>query len=211
METYQVIILAIIQGITEFLPISSSGHLVLLPRVFGWPDQGIFLDVAVHVGSLGAVLVYFWRDVLKIFFGFLSLLRGKVTPGGQLFLMLLIGTLPVVFVGFILDRLGMQKFRSLEVVAFALIGWGSVMFIADRLGRVEKSIKDVHAFGAFLIGIAQSLALIPGTSRSGICMSAMRFLGFKREDAARFSFLLAIPAITGAGGLKIFDAVQSGV
>lgn len=210
MQTYQIIILAIIQGLTEFLPISSSGHLVLFPKLLGWPDQGLFLDVAVHVGTLGAVLIYFWRDVLGMITGFFKLLKGEVTPGGKMLLLLVVATIPVVFVGFVLSRYGMSKFRYLEVIAWAMIGWGIVLYIADRFAPMEKTVKDVSGPKAFWVGIAQALALIPGTSRSGICMTAMRFMGFKRDEAARFSFLLSIPAISGAATLNIYEAVKSG-
>ena len=210
MFIYQIVILAIIQGLTEFLPISSSGHLVLMPKVFGWPDQGHLLDVAVHVGTLGAVLIYFYKDVFAMIKGFFSLIRGKVTPGGQLVLWLVIGTLPAVAFGLFLKRYGMEHFRSIAIIGWTMVGYGVVLYIADRFSPDTKAFSEVTGPKAFWVGVAQALALIPGTSRSGACMTMMRFLGFNRADAAKFSFLLAIPAIIAAASLSIYDAVKVG-
>jgi len=206
----QIIVLSIIQGLTEFLPISSSGHLVLFPHFLGWKDQGIEMDVAVHVGTLGAVLLYFWKDVLSMIGGAFSLIRGKVTPGGQLFIFLCIGTIPAIIFGLILSSYGMDKLRSPIVIAWTMIIYGVVMYAVDKACEQVKSIKHVTGLSAFVIGCAQALALIPGTSRSGACMTMMRLYGFKRPDAAKFSFLLSIPAITAAAGLTGFKMVKAG-
>ena len=210
MFLYQIIILALIQGLTEFLPISSSGHLIVFPHFFGWSDQGLLMDVAVHLGTLGAVVIYFWRDVLAMIGGGFQLLRGKMTKGGHLFLLLCIGTIPAVIFGFLLKRYGMDAVRSVKVIAWTMIGYAVVLHIADKFSPQGKKMSAMTGPKAFWVGIAQALALIPGTSRSGICMTAMRFLGFNRTDAAKFSFLLSIPAIAGAGTLSIYDAVKAG-
>lgn len=210
MFMYQIVILAIIQGFTEFLPISSSGHLILIPRVLGWPDQGHLLDVAVHVGTLGAVLIYFYKDVWSMVTGFFQLLRGKVTKGGRLFLLLCIGTIPAVVFGLLLKRYGMHHFRSIAIIGWTMVGYAVLLYIADKFAPVRKGLPDVTGPQAFWIGVGQALALIPGTSRSGSCMMMMRFLGFNRADAAKFSFLLAIPAIIAAASLSIYDAVKIG-
>lgn len=210
MMLYQIIVLAIVQGLTEFLPISSSGHLILMPRFFGWPDQGHLLDVAVHVGTLGAVLIYFYKDVWSMIVGFFQLLKGNVTKGGELFIYLCIGTIPAVVFGLFLKRYGMEHFRFVAVVGWTMVGYGVLLYIADKFAPESKGIGDVTGPKAFWIGVGQALALIPGTSRSGACMMAMRFLGFNRPDAAKFSFLLAIPAIVAAASLSIYDAVKVG-
>lgn len=208
---YQIVILSVIQGLTEFLPISSSGHLILMPHFLGWKDQGHLMDVAVHVGTLGSVLVYFWRDVLSMITGFFQLLQGKVTKGGQLFIFLCIGTIPAVIFGLFLKKYyGMGHLRSVALIGWTMTGYAVVMYIADRFSPDVKKAGDMTGPKAFWIGVAQALALIPGTSRSGACMTMMRFLGFQRAEAARFSFLLAIPAITAAASLTAYDAIQEG-
>ena len=210
MFLYQIVILSIIQGLTEFLPVSSSGHLILLPHFLAWKDQGHLMDVAVHVGTLGSVLIYFWKDVLSMFTGFFQLLRGKITKGGKLFLLLCVGTIPAIIFGLILKRYGMHHLRSVAVVGWTMVGYAVVLYIADIFTDENKGFGDVTAPKAFWVGVAQALALIPGTSRSGACMTMMRFLGFNRADAAKFSFLLAIPAIMAAASLTAYDAVKAG-
>jgi undecaprenyl-diphosphatase len=206
----QLIILSLVQGLTEFLPVSSSGHLVLVPYFFGWKDQGCLMDVAVHVGTLGSVLIYFWRDVWSMIPGFLNLLKGKVTKGGQLFLLLCIGTIPAVIFGFLLKRYGLDHVRTLKVIAWTMVGYAVVLYIADKFAPETKGIKEVTGPKAFWVGVAQALALIPGTSRSGACMTMMRFMGFTRADAAKFSFLLSIPSIIAAATLTTIDAIKEG-
>lgn len=199
-----------IQGITEFLPISSSGHLILLPLLTGWQDQGLAMDVAVHVGTLGAVLFYFWRDVLQMIKGFFSLLRGKVDHGGRMALQLALATIPAMVFGVYLSSLGMDRFRTFVVIGWTSIIYGILLLAIDRLTVQERSVKDVTYFKAFFIGVAQALALIPGTSRSGACMTMGRFFGLKRPDAARFAFLLAIPAIIAAASHTAYKAMKDG-
>lgn len=212
MPLEQILVLAVVQGLTEFLPISSSGHLILVPILTGWRDQGLLTDVMVHLGSLLAVFVYFWRDVVSLAQGGLALLRGKMTEEGRLLLYIIAATLPAIAFGLFLEQAGlMQQFRSPFLIACNAIVFGLLMLAADWLGAKAKTFADMRLVPALIIGIAQAIAIIPGTSRSGITITAARALGFTRTEAARFSFLLGIPAIAGAGALVISDAVQEGV
>ena len=198
-----------IQGLTEFLPVSSSGHLALVPHVLGWPDQGMVIDIAVHVGTLGAVMVYSWRDIGGMAAGLVRAVQGRQDPGLRLVMLLVVGSLPVVVAGYLVSRYLGDAFRSIEVIAWSTIGFGVVLGIADRVGMTIRRIEHMNHGTALFIGFAQVLALIPGASRSGVTMTAARFLGFERADAARFSLLLGIPAILGAGtlgGLKLYRA-----
>jgi undecaprenyl-diphosphatase len=211
MSLEQIIVLAVVQGITEFLPISSSGHLILIPALTGWKDQGLITDVMVHLGTLLAILIYFWRDVWRLIEGGLLLLRGKLTDDGRLALYILIATIPAVLFGIALKKFGVTDLdRNVAIVAWNTIIFGLLMLIADTFGKQIKTIADVTLPSALIIGVAQALALIPGTSRSGITMTAARFLGFERPDCARFSFLLGIPATAGAIAFTIGDALASG-
>jgi len=207
---FPIILLAVVQGITEFLPISSSGHLQLVPAVAGWPDQGLTIDVAVHVGSLGAVMLYLWRDLWSMLRGLGQAFLGRVTSGAKLLGLLILATLPVVAAGFALDRFIPAGLRSIEVIAWATVGFGLLLYYVDQRMMVVKRLEHISVISALIIGMSQILALIPGTSRSGITMTAARALGFERVDAARFSMLLSIPTIIGAGGLKGWELWQSG-
>lgn len=211
MSIEQIIVLAIVQGLTEFLPISSSGHLILIPAFTGWPDQGVITDIMVHVGSLFAVLVYFWRDVIRLFWGGLDLLRLKMNDNSRLALYIILATIPAVIFGLYLKKSGIQaQIRGVEIVAWNAIIFGVLLYVADRMGSRMKHMKDMTLHPALIIGIAQAVALIPGTSRSGITITAARFLGFERAESARFSFLLGIPAIAGAGVLTLGELASSG-
>jgi len=211
MSLEQIIVLAVVQGITEFLPISSSGHLILVPALTGWPDQGLLTDVMTHFGTLLAVLIYFWRDVLGMIKGGLQLLRGKLTPEGRLALYIAAATIPAIIFGVILKKFGFTDLeRNVAVVAWNTILYGLLMLVADMVGPQVKTIANVTLPSALVIGVAQALALIPGTSRSGVTMTTARFLGFTRPDSARFSFLLGIPATAGAIVFTIGDALASG-
>jgi undecaprenyl-diphosphatase len=187
MSIEQIIVLAVVQGITEFLPISSSGHLVLIPYLTGWPDQGQFTDVMVHLGTLLAILIYFWRDVIRLIGGGLQLLQGKLTEEGKLAVFIVIATIPAILFGLFLKKFGFADLeRSVGVVAFNTFFYGIVMLVADKIGKQVKTMQNMTLYQALFIGVAQALALIPGTSRSGITMSAARFLGFTRTESARF-------------------------
>lgn len=203
MDWLQVFLLALVQGFTEFLPISSSGHLVLPAELFGWPDQGLAFDVAVHVGSLTAVLLYFRRDIIELLRAWAESFRGRGdAQQARLAWMIILGTIPAGLAGLLLDDWIEANLRSLSVIATTTIVFGLLLGAADRLGR---RALDIYAIGwrlALIIGLAQVLALIPGTSRSGITITAALFLGLSRDASARFSFLLSIPLICAAGGLK---------
>ena len=207
-------VLALIQGITEFLPVSSSGHLVLVPSLTGWADQGLVLDVAVHVGTLGAVMIYFWRDLWGMVIGLFRVATGRrdaeARISAHLAIQIVVATLPVIAAGYALNHYMPEGIRGLLVVAWATLGFGIVLFIADRVGMTIRRIEHMRYSDAIIIGVSQVLALIPGTSRSGITMSAARILGFERADAARFSMLLSIPTILGAGTLKGLELAESG-
>ncbi len=212
-------VLAIVQGITEFLPISSSGHLVLTWEVFGQAgiatpadtaDRRLALDVAVHLGSLGAVLLYFRSEVGRIAGGAARLLAGRMTADGRLFLQLAVATVPLAAAGLLVQTMFGSGWRSVEIVAWASLGFGLLLWIADRTGMTISRLEHTSWGQALIIGLAQALALIPGASRAGIAMTAARALGFERSDAARFSMFLAIPAILGAAILVGLDIYRSG-
>ena len=205
-----IVVLALVQGITEFLPISSSGHLILVPALTGWEDQGVVIDVATHVGTLVAVLIYFRRDVAAMAAGFLALAVRRYDAGARLALLVVTATVPTVIAGAVLHELGPDLVRSAAIIAWATLGFGILLGIADRVGATSGRTEDITFGGAVVFGLAQVLALIPGTSRSGITMTAGRFLGLGREAAARFSLLMAIPTILGAGTLAGWDLYQAG-
>jgi undecaprenyl-diphosphatase len=192
----QVVVLAIVQGVTEFLPISSSGHLVLVPAFFSWTDQGLAFDVAVHFGSLIAVCLFFREEIQGLIVGGVQLLSGKnETLQSTLALGIGLGTIPAAAAGLFLAGWIEANLRSPAVIVVTLAGYGVLMALADRFGRSDRDITDVTVKHAFLIGCAQALALIPGTSRSGVTITAARMLGFERQNAARFSFVLSTPVI----------------
>lgn len=205
-----ILVLAIVQGITEFLPISSSGHLILVPQLFCWPDQGLTLDVAAHVGTLAAVLVYFWRDVGSMAGGLLKLAQGKRDPRARLVWLLLVASVPALAIGFVLDTWAGDALRDYRIIAGALIVFGILLYAADRFGLTVRRIEHMTAGSALAIGIFQCLAFIPGTSRSGITMTMARIMGYERQEAARFSFLLSIPTISAAGLYKGVQLVSEG-
>jgi len=211
MTIEQIIVLAVVQGITEFLPISSSGHLILVPKLMHWQDQGLVVDVMTHLGTLLAVLIYFWRDVWRLIVGVLELFKGKVTDDGRLAIYIILATIPAIAFGVVLKEFGYTDLeRNVAVVAWNTILYGILMLIADMASPQERTMSNMTLGSALIIGVAQALALIPGTSRSGVTMTAARFLGFTRPDSARFSFLLAIPATAGAIVFTVGDALASG-
>jgi undecaprenyl-diphosphatase len=212
MSELQIIALGIVQGLSEFLPISSSGHLILVPILTGWPDQGLLVDVAVHVGSLGAVLLYFRRDLWCMLRGLGDWRAGRPLEqqGRHMIALITVGTVPIIIAGFALKSIGTDALRSAAVVGCTSIVFGTLLFIADGFGQRRRTIADMSFTDALIIGGAQALALIPGTSRSGVTMTAARLLGLHRPEAARFSFLLSIPAILAAGALVALDLVRLG-
>ncbi|GHG83264.1 undecaprenyl-diphosphate phosphatase [Pseudodonghicola xiamenensis] len=201
MPILQLLLIAVIQGITEFLPISSSGHLILLPQLTRLADQGQVIDVAVHVGTLVAVTLYFWRDVAEGFAGLPRLMRGKAdTPGARLSLSLIVATIPVVIVGLILNVTGLSDaMRSIAVIGWTMLIFGIALYWADQTGTSVKTGADWGLKDALIMGLWQAVALIPGTSRSGITITAGRQLGYTRSEAARLSMLMSIPTIAASG------------
>ncbi len=209
MPLFHLFILAVIQGVTEFLPVSSSGHLILLPGLTGTKDQGLAMDVAVHVGTLFAVIAYFWADVRLALFGTMRLLTGRVdTVGARLALHLILCTIPIVLVGLLLHVTGWaEALRSLAVIGWTMLIFGIVLYWADMTGGTQKTSEHWTIKDAIIMGLAQVLALIPGTSRSGITITAGRKLGYDRESAARLAMLMSIPTIIASGTLLMGDAV----
>lgn len=210
MTVFQIAVLAVIQGITEFLPVSSSGHLALTPVLLGWKDQGLALDVAVHVGTLGAVMVYLWRDIWSVLRGLLRLTTGRVDEGAKLAWLVLVSSIPVIIAGFLIKAYVGDGMRSAAIIGWAFIGFGILLYLADRTGLTIHRITHMTTGNALLIGIAQAFALIPGASRAGTTITMARMLGFERREAARFSMLMSIPAILGAGVLLGKDVLESG-
>lgn len=202
MESMQLIALALIQGLTEFLPISSSGHLILPSKLLGWPDQGLAFDVAVHVGSLIAVLFYFRKDVANLILSWFISLRGPSSHDSQLAWVVIWATIPAALVGYVFDDFIENNLRSIAVIATTTIFFGLLLGWADFKGQRNINLKKMTFKQAMLIGLSQALALIPGTSRSGITMTTALALGLERQAAARFSFLLSIPLIMLSGGYK---------
>ncbi|MBI1912029.1 MAG: undecaprenyl-diphosphate phosphatase [Deltaproteobacteria bacterium] len=213
MELTQALVLALIQGITEFLPISSTAHLILVPFITGWPDQGLAYDVALNTATWLAVVIYFRNDIANLLRGFFRTLidrRFRYNHEGELAWMVLIATIPVALGGLLAHDLVAHGLRNLEVIGWSSIIWGAVLWVSDRRpGRLE--VKNLRWGAAIFIGIAQAIALIPGTSRSGITMTAGLFSGLSRTAAARFSFLLAIIVGALAGGKEGVDMVQAGM
>ena len=206
MDWIQIIALAVVQGVTEFLPISSSAHLILLPQLEGWADQGLAFDVAVHVGSLAAVLAYFRRDLAVLVRDFgRSLATQRPTGQSGLAWAVLWATVPVGLAGLLLKGAVETTLRAPLVIAGATIGFALLLWWADAKGRGTRDECSIGWRDVLVIGVAQALALVPGTSRSGITMTAAMMMGLSRTAAARFSFLLSIPVIALAGGLQIFD------
>ena len=196
MTTLQIVVLAIVQGLTEFLPISSSGHLVLVPYLVEWTDQGLAFDVAVHFGSLIAVCVFFREDIMGLLRGGLRILGGDVSsPQSYMALAIALGTIPAAAAGLLFASWIESNLRDPAIIVYTLSGYGILMALADRYARRDKSISEIRIRDAVIIGLAQALSLVPGTSRSGVTITAGRLLGFERQDAARFSFLLSAPVI----------------
>ena len=205
-----IVVLALVQGITEFLPISSSGHLDLVPEFTDWPRQPSVINVAVHVGTLGAVVIYVRRDLWEMTVGLGRALRGRGDAGADLLAFVVVGSLPIVAAGYAVHFYLGDALRRLDIIAWATLVFGVVLYLCDRLGMTVRRVEHMRLRDAVIIGCAQALALIPGTSRAGVTMSAARMLGLERTDAARFSMLLSIPAILGAGALKSLELYQAG-
>ncbi len=216
MDLLQVVVLAIIQGLTEFLPVSSSAHLIFPGQLLGWPDQGLAFDVAVHLGTLLAVIFYYLADLVKIgTYTIESVIRRRQTPISRIGWCLIIGTIPVLIAGFLLEERVSTVLRSVEVIACTTIGFGLLLGLASYAnrhllwrtivsneGERADTLRHLTYQQAFIIGLAQALSIVPGTSRSGITLTAGLFMGMRPEAAAKFSFLLSIPVILGACALE---------
>ena len=214
MTLKQAIVLGTVQGLTEFLPISSSAHLILVPWLTGWPDQGLTFDVVLHAGTLMAILSCFWRD----FAGILresfqpSKSRSLERPGGRrMLLFLVLATLPAAIAGMLAEQLVATQLRHTEIVPATLIFFALLLWLSERRATLKKGLEKIALMDALWVGIAQALALIPGTSRSGITITAGLFRGMTREAAARFSFLLAAPILAAATLKKLFEINQLGI
>ncbi|MGA0098470.1 MAG: undecaprenyl-diphosphate phosphatase [Steroidobacteraceae bacterium] len=209
MDLIQAVVLAVVQGLSEFLPISSSGHLILVPHFLGWDDQGLAFDVAVHVGTLAAVLAYFRRQLVAMAVAWMRSLKSfQLDADSRLAWCVILGTVPVGLAGLAFASLIETYLRNPLFVAGTLTVFGLLMWLADRLGRQQRDEYSLGWREAVLIGCAQALALMPGTSRSGITLTAGLALGLTRSAAARFSFLLAVPGIGMAGGYELLKLVS---
>lgn len=211
MPLTHLIALAIIQGLTEFLPISSSGHLALYPLLGGAADQGLALDIAVHIGSLAAVTLYFRADVAALLRGAILLVSGRGGADSRLLLLLALSTLPVVAAGLALKLAGADAaLRAVEVIAWATLIGGLLLWWADRSGAEARAAGDWTVAHALAMGVAQVFALAPGASRSGVTMTMARALGYRRTEAARLSMLMSIPTILAAGALIGLEIAEAG-
>lgn len=209
MTLFEIVILALIQGLTEFLPISSSAHLILPAELLGWRNQGLAFDVAVHVGSLLAVVIYFRKEVWAMSTAFIGHgWRKQQTQDSRLAWLVILGTIPAVIAGLLFKDVIATHARSAEVIAVTTIVFGLLLWFADARAKQTRKLESLTVKQAIVIGLAQMTALIPGTSRSGITMTAGLMLGLDRESCARFSFLLSIPTILGAGLFAVKDLLE---
>lgn len=211
MSFFHIFFLAVLQGLTEFLPVSSSAHLILPSQLLGWQDQGLAFDVAVHVGTLTAVMFYFRQDIFQLFSAWILSIKDKQqSQQSVLAWAVIVGTIPACLTGFFMGNLIELYLRSIEVIALTTIGFGLLLWWSDKTATQVKVVEEFKVSDGVKIGIAQAFALIPGTSRSGITMTAALMGGFSRQAAARFSFLLSIPLILAAGSLKTKELIEAG-
>ncbi len=211
MSLAHLFLVAIIQGITEFLPVSSSGHLVLVPILTGYPDQGQVIDVAVHMGTLLAVVIFFWSDVKMGLMGIPRMLSGRIdTPGAKLAFLLMVATIPAVLFGILLKLTGLDDMmRSVKVIGWTMLVFGVVLYVVDQRGAQVKSAGDWNLRDAVILGLWQAVALIPGSSRSGMTISGARALGYERSDGAKIAMLMSIPVIFASGVLLGSEVVAT--
>ncbi|WP_273499548.1 undecaprenyl-diphosphate phosphatase [Lentibacter algarum] len=211
MPFYLLILVALVQGITEFLPVSSSGHLILISELSSAPDQGLAIDVAVHIGTLFAVVIFFWRDVAMGLAGIPHMLTGRIdTAGSKLAFLLMIATIPAIAFGLVLKLTGLSDaMRSMTVIGWTMLLFGLLLWWADQRGTIEKTEADWTTRDAIKMGLWQAVALIPGTSRSGICITAGRMLGYSRQDSAKLAMLMSIPTIVASGVLLGVEVIAT--
>ena len=213
MPLYQVVVLSIVQSLTEFLPISSTAHLALAPWLLGWRDPGLTFDIALHLGTLAATVLYFvrvWVQIVAQGFGFRAGEDPELRRNRRLLWLLAAGTLPVAVLGFLFEDYAETAWRSPFVIASLLIAVGVLMYFADRISTLKKDLGDISFLDAMIIGLSQAIAIVPGTSRSGITISASLARNINRPAAARFSFLLSMPALTGAAAKATWDLLRHG-
>lgn len=218
MELFQALVLGIVQGLTEFFPISSSGHLIIIPQIFHWNGivDSLSFDVALHLGTVAALIIFFWKDWVRLISSFLSKLltdRKNIfkDTNSRLFILLIIGSIPAGLIGFSLQHFIENNTRSLLLVGITLIVFGIFLWYFDKKGKQNRDLEKVSIKDALLIGIAQAVSLIPGVSRSGVTITAARVLNIDRESAVRYSFLLSTPAILGAGLVSAKGIVREGL
>jgi undecaprenyl-diphosphatase len=213
MNAIHAAVLGTVQGLTEVLPISSSAHLILIPKFLKWPESGLTFDVALHVGTFLAIALYFWRDIIELTGNFVSACRGGInTPAKRLPFYIIAATIPAALVGKTLEGPIEEIFRrSPAIIALLLIFFGLLLAFADTTGAKRWRVDKLNLKCAVIIGLAQCLALLPGVSRSGITITAALLLGFHRESAARFSFLISLPIVAGAAILKVGHLLKTGI
>ncbi len=209
MDILMAVLYGVVQGLTEFLPISSTAHLRILPSVFGQPDPGAGFTAVIQLGTLFAVLIYFFKDLCKAITGWALSIVGKVSkdsPDARLGWGVFWGTMPIIILGFLFkDQIKSNEFRSLYVICGALVGMGILMLYAERCGKKDRQLEDSKLIDGIIVGLWQCVALIPGASRSGSTITGALFAGFDRPAAARYSFLLSVPSITAAGLYELYD------
>ncbi len=206
---FQKFILGVVQGLAEFLPVSSSAHLILIPRLFHWTDFGLAFDVSLHLGTLAAVIVYYWKDLWKLAVSIIKFSDPSLAGDRRLVGYLILATIPGALVGLALEHKVETVFRSPFLVAWTLMGLAIALYAADRFLSGDKKLSDITWRTALVLGVAQSLAIVPGISRSGITITVALALSFSRKEAARFSFLMSVPIIAGAGLLKAPEIFRS--
>lgn len=213
MTLYHAIFWGLLQGLTEFLPVSSSGHLALIPWLVQWPVPDLLFDLVVHLGTLAAILVYMRRDVAFLFVAAWRVIRTrKISDEGErLVVLIVLSAIPASILGALINTLVDEALQVPWVVSLLLAGTGTVLYVAERLGRRERTMDSLRPRDAWLIGVAQALALLPGLSRSGTTIATGLMRGLRRHDAARFSFLMALPVIAGAAGVQLVRGLSGGM
>jgi undecaprenyl-diphosphatase len=211
MTIFQAIVFGAVQGLTEFLPISSTAHLILLPWALGWPDPGLSFDVALHLGTLVALLIYFRADWIALVGSAFGILRGRTqAPDARMAMQIVVATIPGAIAGALFEHKVEDALRAPQVIALMLIALALVLVVAEVVGRRKKSLDEISWGDAIIVGAAQALAIIPGVSRSGVTITAGLFRSMKRDTAARFSFYLSTPIIGGAVAKKMLDIMKEG-
>lgn len=209
MDWIQAIVYGVVQGLTEFLPVSSSGHLNLLPHLFHWKDPGAGFTAVIQLGTVVATFLYFWADIKGAFGGWAKSISDKSlrdTPEARAGWATFFATLPIIVIGLTVKHFIKGEARNLALTAWMLIGFAIVLAVAERMGKRKRTLEDVKPIDGFIMGVWQAIALVPGGSRSGTSISGGLFQGFERDAAARLSFLMSIPAVTAAGLYELYDA-----